>query len=254
MKILFLPMAILFVFVSLSSCRKPTQTVNERQLVQNKQTNAHQENVTTKSYLFQPPAASDGQYMCCIRAGESRDTTVTIERDTIIDFNWIFRQLFKIQQVGREMVGPREEWYSGKFLKYFPSPSQGEYINRKEVNQFVNNPSQDTIFVDETISKDGSYKIYYWRNLKNFHYITLNGETRKWDVVSRDVSDVKVYNLINSWQKDTILKYGKNMMPPDGRWNSNPNSSCSSRIIITPDSVRIDMIKYYPLYGLKFRD
>lgn len=201
-------------------------------------------------------------YICYIHPGESRDTTVTMERDNATDFNHILRQIYDIQRIGRENMKDESDPYNWKFsvIKDYPD------MRGDERNPFTINRDNDTIYVIEDIfghPPSPSYYLEYGRNFKNLNQLKVmmelfmdkDGKIFQPDplrgIKAIDVSDREAYKMINSWQKDSLLKWGKSMMPPvDGGFNSNPHSTCVSRIILSPDSARIDMIKYYKLYKL----
>ena len=44
---------------------------------------------------------------------------------------------------------------------------------------------------------------------------------------------------------------GKHEISPNVKYDSNPYSICATRIILTPDSVFMDMFKFYEPYALE---
>lgn len=194
--------------------------------------------------------------ICEILDSESRDTTETIKRDTIIDFRWIIRQILGMQTKGRDIVPPTHELYNNKLIgtKFFIFDE--DTVCWQKINQFVDNPPTDTIFFIEEFFRIGKYRSFFWRDPKLIYVcerILPNDGTTRWRITSLKEHDRCDIDLVNRWQKDTLLKYGKDMMPGT-HFYSNARSHCASRVVLSPDSVRIDMIKYYNLYKLMYPD
>ena len=112
--------------------------------------------------------------------GEVIDTLIKFKRDTVLDFQWVFRQLYPIQHMGRENH-PYGDAYIEKLLQYFPlCEGDGRYINCDSVNNYLKDIPYDTIFLKETISRDNSYRIYFWHRLDSVYTVGMRriGEIR----------------------------------------------------------------------------
>lgn len=184
---------------------------------------------------------------------EITDTVIRLARDTTPSFPWIFQKLYPIQHIGREKH-PLGDSYHAKFREFDLSKVHGRYINCDSVNNYIQDnckSATDTIFLRETIQKDNYYKIYFWQSLDSVYTVTL-GRDRLWHVRAFNAKNDDSFIYIDSWRKKELKELGKNEMPPTG-WTSNPYSNCATRIIISPDSVILDMFKFYRPYGLENR-
>ena len=185
-----------------------------------------------------------------IHSEEITDTLIRFKRDTVLDFQWIFRQLYAIQHIGRENH-PYEDAYIEKLLQYYPlCEGDGRYINCDSVNNFVRDIPTDTIFLQENIYKDNSYRIYFWHRLNSVYTVTMKKD-RLWHVVSFNAEENNTSQYINSWRKKELKELGKHEISPNVKYDSNPHSICATRIILTPDSVFMDMFKIYEPYELE---
>ena len=71
--------------------------------------------------------------------------------------------------------------YIEKLLQYFPlCEGDGRYINCDSVNNYLKDIPYDTIFLKETISRDNSYRIYFWHRLDSVYTVGMRriGEIR----------------------------------------------------------------------------
>ncbi len=177
-----------------------------------------------------------------IQKGESRDTTVTFKRTPDLTFRQILKKIYEIQICGMDSSTLKKHSYKYK-LRFDNWP----ILNGDECGLFDIKAKRDTFYVIETIYLDGTYYLDYGRDSKKLNIFKGVGNSY---ILGKDYSKDIVYQLIFKWQKDSLLKYGKEMMPP-GRFNSGTHKTCASRVILSPTSVRIDMVKFYPLYGLK---
>lgn len=187
--------------------------------------------------------------------GEVIDTLIKFKRDTVLDFQWVFRQLYPIQHIGRENH-PYGDAYIEKLLQYFPlCEGDGRYINCDSVNNYLKDIPHDTIFLKETISRDNSYRIYFWHRLDSVYTVGMRriGEIRipRYRVFSLNFERDSTYIYINSWRKKELKELGKHEISPNVKYDSNPHSICATRIILTPDSVFMDMFKFYEPYALE---
>ena len=181
---------------------------------------------------------------------EVKDTLIKLGRDTILDFQWIFRKLYSVQHIGREDFDAGDA-YIEKLFQYYPlCEGDGRYINCDSVNNFVRDIPTDTIFLKENIYKDNSYRIYFWRKLDSVYTITMKKD-RLWHVVSFNAEKNYTYRYIDFWMKALLKDLGKNETNPNVTYDSNPHSICATRIILTPDSVFMDMFKFYEPYALE---
>ncbi len=102
----------------------------------------------------------------------------------------------------------------------------------------------DTIFFSESVSRECDYFNRFWRNPDETFELAetmIKSKTRV-AVFCRDQSDQTDKYLITKWKKDTLMKYGSSLMPP-GSSSTNPSLTFVSRVILTPDSVQIDLLK-----------
>ena len=180
---------------------------------------------------------------------EIRDTTLRLKRDTIIDFQWIFRQLYPLQHIGRENIDCGDA-YIGKLLLYYTNEKHGRYINCDSINNYIKDVPTDTIFLKETISQDNSYGIYFWHRLDSVYTVTMKKD-RLWHLVSFNAEKNYTYRYIDLWMKALLKDLGRNELPPYPNKTTNPYSICATRIILTPDSVFMDMFKFYRPYALE---
>lgn len=178
---------------------------------------------------------------------ESRDTTVKLKKDTIIDFDWILRKLYKIQRAGRESLSEKMDMYDCKLHL-----EQWTKERNKCYNKLVINQKHDTIFFEETIINLYKFTYTFWKDLKKTSLFYLEPKSLKEGdeyifpsplYCSRiDYSGSPYHDLIMTWQKDSLLQnwegFYSDVSDPE------PASTCISRVIVTPDSVSIDMIKY----------
>lgn len=181
-----------------------------------------------------------------IRPGEITDTTFMIKKDTIIDFDWILRQLYDIQLIGRENLKYTDEMYDAKLLLRQWAKKYGVSYDIPTLNQ-----NHDTIFIEETMITPYKLTYAFWKDLKNTSVYLIMPSTIKENpnwvypkplaFLTRDFSDSPYYNLINTWQKDSLqlLQYEK-----ESNYDLDlPYSTCISRVIVTPDSVKFDVVK-----------
>lgn len=183
-----------------------------------------------------------------IRPGEITDTTFMIKKDSKIDFDWILRQLYDIQLIGRENLKYTDEMYDAKLLLRQWAKKYGVSYDIPTLNQ-----NHDTIFIEETMITPYKLTYAFWKDLKNTSVYLIMPITIKTDPkaaypspmasLTKDFSDSPYYNLINTWQKDSLQ-----LLQDEKESNYDfdldlPYSTCISRVIVTPDSVKFDMIK-----------
>lgn len=183
--------------------------------------------------------------------GEVLDTILRFKRDTIIDFQWVFRQLYPVQHIGRENH-PYGDAYIRKLLKYYPSEKQGRYINCDSVNNFLKDVPNDTIFLKERINKENSYSIHFWHRLDSVYTIDLKRD-RLWHVITYNLEHSYLYKYTDLWMKALLKDLGCRELPPGKPETTDLYSICATRIILTPDSVFMDMFKFYRPYALEER-
>lgn len=172
--------------------------------------------------------------------GEVTDTTLYLKRDTVITMKWIYRKLHDIQKIGR----PQELDYYG--LKLYRSSQNVDSI----IKEFIREQPRDTIFIYETINKDGTYNVIFWRD-KNEAYTYDLRRDRSWFLRKIKLDKDAIFLYISLWRKKELKELGKDQMPPPPVWTSNPCSHSSTRIILTSDSVIIDTFKHYRPYALE---
>ncbi len=181
-----------------------------------------------------------------IQRGESVDTTVTLKRDSILDFKGILQRIYNIQTSGKMMDNPQKHPFAWKFnVKSWPGFS-------KDFSNLEIAPGNGTIFIEETIYKSSDYYLLYSTDGRTVNGVAIIPSKQQNDSIYRPTSYIlnhdisnRYYRNITTWQKNNLLQSGRHIAPPNGIKPSRPFSKCTSRVTLTPDSVRIDMIKYY---------
>ena len=156
---------------------------------------------------------------------------------------------FSSQHIGRENIDCGDA-YIGKLLLYNTNEKHGRYINCDSINNYIKDVPTDTIFLKETISQDNSYGIYFWHRLDSVYTVTMKKD-RLWHLVSFNAEKNYTYRYIDLWMKALLKDLGRNELPPYPNKTTNPYSICATRIILTPDSVFMDMFKFYRPYALE---
>lgn len=88
-----------------------------------------------------------------------------------------------------------------------------------------------------SINDDGS--------ITKFENILGKGELGS---IKKGTSGLNIFSYISDWRKEELQEYGC-CEQYEGHYNSNPYSVCATRIVLTNDSVIIDMFKFYsPLW------
>lgn len=204
-----------------------------------------------------------GGFVCVsarIQAEEVTDTSFVLARDTAVTLPWIFDVIIPVQSIGRpeDLNFYKIKSYSSYFgcnktdsVDVLKAQGKSWILQNKArpqdiLDNFVDN-DRDTIFIEERIREEGTYSYVFWKNPDNvYDLMSYYGSLGKGSAYAKrcirikSLRDSKETDFILSWEKDSLKEYGKNI--PN---NSNPSSVCVTRAILTPDSVKIDMVKYY---------
>lgn len=97
------------------------------------------------------------------------------------------------------------------------------------------------MFIFEKINDDWSYKLAIWRHIDEI-LLTDTHKIKKLKSVEKE--NLRQLELITSWKKEFLLKCGSHKHNPY-IITSNPYVVCASRIILSPDSIRVDIIKFF---------
>ena len=118
-----------------------------------------------------------------------------------------------------------------------------EFVDTLRIlRDYIGDVQRDTVFIVEKISKAQDYFMEIWREPDSILHIS---DTGVWRVKKKQkLLRQSEYNYIINWNKDLLQEYGC-CEQIEGYYRSNTTSRCATRLIITPDSLYLDMIKYY---------
>ncbi len=177
---------------------------------------------------------------------ENTDITLKFERNTDMDLLSLFPLMIPSQTKGRDILE-----YDPYKLKAIDKMFDIELFKTK-ITDF---PS-DTMYVLERINHDQTYDIYFWYDkiimsinddgsITKFENILGKGELGS---IKKGTNGLNIFSYISDWRKEELQEYGC-CEQYEGHYNSNPYSVCATRIVLTNDSVIIDMLKFYsPLW------
>lgn len=168
-------------------------------------------------------------YDANIYPGECVDTFIALKNEGNITLPWLLEQILPLQTKGRDSI--HNDPYALKVHE--------DIVSLSPIQNY-NIDMNDTIFIVEKIGKTSKYTMELW-NRSAESLLEINGMGR---YVYREVMGSRENRYIKNWQKDTLQTYGC-CEQLEGMWRSNFSSRSVTRVILQPDSVFIEMFKYY---------
>lgn len=220
---------LLILILILSSCN---QVKDSKAIETDSSSNNSQSSIITNSSIISRFGASH------IFSEENTDIRLEFKRRSDMNLLSILRLMIPSQTKGRDILE-----YDPYNLKTCDKIFNIELF-KKNISDF----QSDTIYALERINKDQSYIIFIWHDTKTITSMSDSGDITHLDYneVAKE-RDENEFAYISSWLKDELQEYGC-CQEYDGYYNSNPYSSCVIRIILTNDSIILDMFKYYCPY------